>query len=359
MPRRLGTRTQGRLSVALAVGLICTTVAISTVAIISINSVIARVSPHGPWGDWQTYALAVERHAAGESPYAPAQLEGPYELDDVVLRGYAYPPPSLLFMAPFHGGGGGLIAWLLINAMLLVLGLALIAERELGVRPVWAVAIVTTGLAILPPFLDGMAAGNVNVGLAGLVAISWVTGPHHLGTLVLAVTGGIIKVFPGALIAWYSHRRPMLVPRGLLVVAAALVASVAVQGWEIWRDYFVVIGNAVPSCDRWPDSVACILKPVLGMETARLLTLALGGLLIAVSVVIPRSGVAIVVLIAGMMLPIFDFWLHYGLFISVGAWLIGALAIKHLLKGRASFADSLTATGKPMVDESHGRTRTD
>jgi hypothetical protein len=226
--------------------------------------------------DWTTYANAVDRFVSGHGLYAPQQLAGPYFLPDVVRIGYAYPPPSILLFAPFVSYPAGLIAWIVLNVGLVVTGLLAIVRKELGqVSPI-AAAVILAGLALYVPFTEGVAAGNVNVALAGLFAWAWVIGRSKPIQGVLAGGAAVIKVVPGALVFW-SDRRTFV--RAAIIAAATAaaisVAALPLTGVHAWSDFLTALRDSQPNCSGQGvhASLACLIAPLTSPDAARWIVL--------------------------------------------------------------------------------------
>jgi hypothetical protein len=267
------------------------------------------------WLDWLTYANAAERFFTGGRLYDSVQLAGPYLLPHVVLIGYAYPPPSVFLVAPFAGGVTGLVTWPLLNACLLVSGVTAILRVSMRLSLPWALALTAMSLSFYSPFANGMAAGNINVGLAGLFAWSWVL--HERRKWLGAVAGlvSLTKVFPGFLVAWSwrSHgwsqfRDAALVAGGISLVTLPLV------GVDSWADFVRAIANAKPGCAPQTVSFACTLGPVIGSDAARVIGIAIGLAAFAGAMVVRSPFVAFALVGFAMLAPVADMWIHYWLF---------------------------------------------
>lgn len=324
---------------AAAVVLIAAATTISSVAVLATAYLYTQEGSPALWVDWQTYSLAVDRYLSDENLYAAAQVAGRYELPDMVLSGYIYPPPSILLLAPFAGSGLGLLAWLLLNALVLVLGMSRVLGVALGMRPLSAVAASCTVLAIMPPFLDGMASGNVNVGLAGLLALTWVSGPHP-STLAIGLAGGVLKAFPGVLAVLYCHRSARRLSVTAIAGMGVLALSVAVQGSEVWVNFIASLRNAVPACDRAPVSVACALAPSLGISAAQAVAVGASVTLIATAFACPWREVRFILVTLGMLAPVAELWPHYGLYWLVVLWVLatGIAARYQAIRQRSGLA---------------------
>lgn len=270
-----------------------------------------------PFVDWRTYALAAERFLAGEPLYAAAQLSGDYLMPRVVSIGYSYPPPSVLLFVPFQSAPLGLAAWLALNAGLLVSGVAAMLRQAFRLPWPWAVALTAVSLAPFYPFAQGIAVGNVNVGLAGLMAWYWVAGRGRW-TGVAAGIGATIKVFPGFFALWSARRdgvQPVIVAAGTAVGLA--VVTLPLFGIGTWIDFVTALANQRPTCWDGTISIACLLEPSLGPQAGKLIGIGLA-VVFALGVVLARSPfVAFSCLAWAMLAPVTDGWAHYWLFVYV------------------------------------------
>jgi len=303
----------GWLLLALAAGLSAVTV---------IASMVVLLPPGRTFDDWLTYVHAGERLLSGKSIFAPMQLAGPYALPGATLIGYAYPPSSVPLFLPFMSYPAGLVAWLTLTVGLLITGLYAVLARELGrVRPI-EFAAVLAGLAMIRPFWEGVAIGNASVGVAGLLAWSWVIGRGSTSLGALAGIGATVKLVPGVLVFWSTPRTFLRVAAATALVAIALfVVTLPIVGIQSWLDYVTALSYSQPACGEvslwFPPSVACTLKPVLGVGAAKLagivLALVAGGL-----AVLWRSPlVAFALITFAWLAPVTDLHAHYLLVVYV------------------------------------------
>ncbi|CAN5734626.1 hypothetical protein BH24CHL8_BH24CHL8_08130 [soil metagenome] len=279
------------------------------------------------WIDWYAYAFGTERVLSGESLYIAEQLAGPYSLPAVTPQGYIYPPPSALLFLPFSiGADTGLTAWIVANMALLVLGLVAVLRRELGTVPPVGLALVLLGLCLpvpipgglLRPLINGVLASNVNVGLAGLLALCWATGPRRTWIPYVAAFGAAFKLFPGALALWAARRdgwRPLVITVALTV--AICLVTLPIVGIDEWRRFFLALSNAEPTCTEGRSSVACLAQPLLGVSLAKAAGIAVGLLLLGAAVLVRAEYPAFVLLTLGMLAPLADGHQHYLLFVYV------------------------------------------
>jgi hypothetical protein len=293
---------------------------------VTISTIVGFAPAGRTFADWLTYVHAVERMSAGLPIYAPEQLAGRYVLVNVTLFGYAYPPSSVPLFIPFASYPVGLIAWLTVNVGLLITGVVAILERERGRVRSLELAVALLVLAFFPGFADGVAWGNASVGLAGVMAWAWVIGR---GGLVIGALGGLgatIKLVPGALIFWST---PRTFPRLLAVTAAVAgtlcVVTIPLVGVGSWADYVRALSLSEPACGvDVPVSLACLLKPILGIGPAKLagILLAVAAGIAAVFVRPPLFAFGLVV--AAWLAPVTDLHFHYLLVVYVLAVVTGA-----------------------------------
>lgn len=276
---------------------------------------------HGAaWGDYRTYIGAFGDVIAGRSPYAEAQLAGPYRLDRVVLDGYAYPPPSALFFAPFAIPVVGLPLWLGLNVGLLIGGLLAVIHQERGRVTFVAFGLLLLALASFWPFAVGVVSGNANVGLAGLLALAWVRRSERHPSFAPAVAvAGLLKLVPGVLIGWqwrWQGLRPVVVT--ILVGSGIVLVTLPITGIPMWVDFVVALRNAQPLCvDRMHISIACLTTPTVGPEIAKLAGLGVGLLALAAMWGTRSRLVAYVLLGVALVAPITDVHQHTWLFTFV------------------------------------------
>lgn len=270
---------------------------------------------------------------SGASIYSPEQLSGTYVLPSVTLIGYAYPPSSVPLFIPFTSYPFGLLAWLTLNVGLLITGLYAVLGRELGrVRPLEFAAVVL-GLALFRGFADGVAFGNASVGLAGVLAWCWVIGRGRTSIGALSGLGATIKLVPGAVVFWSTPRTfPRVVLSALAVGLALFVLTLPVVGIESWVDYATALSYSEPACgvDAFPTSVACTLKPVIGIGAAKLAGIALALVAGGMAVVARSPLISFALVVFAWLAPVTDLHFHYLLVVYV----LAVTACGTLLGGR-------------------------
>lgn len=269
--------------------------------------------------DFHTYMNATTRFLDGQSLYAAGQLRGPYVPGDAVLVGYVYPPPSVLLFVPFRPGLLGLGGWLALNVGLLLGGMAMILRREL--RLLWSTALATSVVALLlffTPFAAGLLGGNVNVGVAGLLAVFWsIDRPRWVSMAagVMAVT----KLYPGFLALWVRREDVLRSVALAFATAAALVlVTLPLVRIEAWRDFFIALSNAEPKCAI--PSLTCALTPAIGATASKVIAVSASLGLAALSVVARDRRARFLLLAYAMIAAAPDLYAHYLLIPFVAAF---------------------------------------
>lgn len=316
---------------------------------VTISTIVGFAPAGRTFADWLTYVHAVERMFAGVPIYAPEQLAGRYVLVNVTLFGYAYPPSSVPLFIPFVSFPVGLIAWLTVNVGLLITGVVAVLKRERGrVRPL-ELALALLALAFFPGFADGVAWGNASVGLAGFLAWAWVVGRGQRPVGALTGLGATIKLVPGALIFWATPRTfPRVVLIAAAVAAALFVATLPLVGVGSWADYLTALSLSEPACGvDVPVSLACLLKPMIGIGPAKL-----AGILVALAagvgaiVVRPRL-LSFGLVVVAWLAPVTDLHFHYLLVVYVLAVVSGARWMQRWSGGPMSSDESVPSQGRP------------
>jgi len=327
-------RTRRRLLVAGSLSL--------TVAALAAAAGLAIIGNQGhnpPWVDWATYSDALDRLVHGAPIYNARQLSGPYTLPEITTTGYVYPPASLPLFAVFGNQPLGLVAWLTLNVGLLVSGAYAILRRELGED-----AVMYLGVAILPVvlwvgFLNGLAAGNVTIGLCGVLAWAWAIGRERTPPAAIAVMA-VAKMFPAVLVCWTTPSRFLRsAATAALIAGAWILITLPLVGIGSWIDFVHAIGNSQPTCSYGP-SVACVLQPALGVSLARLAALGLTGALGLGAVVVRRDLVAFIMIAVAWITPVSDLS-NYSLMPLFVVWIVVfAIGVRRL---RSVSVDSTVA----------------
>lgn len=237
--------------------------------------------------DLASYRYGVDAWVAGRSPYHRDLLAGPFEMARLSGHAYIYPPPAVLFLAPWVVAPAvGIVA----GGLVLVSGLLAIVRQELGrVSLAWTAGILLA-LALSGTLAQGVVLGNLSPLMGGLLAWAYVGRAGWAGSLA-----GVLKVTPG-LMAALDGWRGILTAGAIAVVVA--VVTLPLVGVQAWLDFLTVMRNAEPDCVRF-TSVACLAAPAVGMVAAKGLTLALALTLAgAAAVVRPRLGRLLLVTLA-------------------------------------------------------------
>ena len=251
--------------------------------------------------DWLTYRYGANRLLAGQSPYAPWQLTGPYTLSDVAGgNGFVYPPSAAILLAPFLQPWA---LWVAFNVLVYLAGVLAVVAVSAGLSPL----SVSVGLwiALAPPFLlDGIIGGGVTPAVAGALGLIY-------AGLPLAGIGAAIKLVPGA---WVAIPLRVDVKRALIGTAVGFgvpaAISVAFAGLGPWADFVVAIRNARPGCFNDALSAVC-------GGTPQGVLLLVAAALVAVSFRLPRHWSLLVLgLVPIVVGP--EIWTHYWLTIVPG-----------------------------------------
>ena len=281
--------------------------------------------------DWRTYANAVDRWLAGEPIYASVQVSGPYELRDSLLTGFTYPPAAVPLFAPFALGTAGLIGWIVLNLGTFLVGLVAVLQHELGVVRPLSLGVTLIAAAAFPPFSNAVVAGNLNLGIAGVLAWLWVVRAHRI-TAGLAGLGAVLKIYPGLLAAWAARGDGW---RAFGLAAATSVGLILLTlplvGIGSWNDFAAALWNAQPECSAQGISIACGLEGLLGSAAARMVGIVVSLLLLAVVVRSRSRFVAYAALAGALLAPVVDMHPHYWLI----AWVVAFVGVARVV-GRRS-----------------------
>jgi alpha-1,2-mannosyltransferase len=154
---------------------------------------------------------------------------------------FYYPPPFVLGILPFTllGSTAATWVWAGLSVVALVAGIALMPVSG-TVR--WVTALLA---ALSWPVAYALKLGQVGPLLLLLFAIGWrwLDRPTPLGASGAA--GAIIKIQPGLVLAWalLTRRWAAVLVGGAVLLASALVATVALGGISVWTDYFALLRN--------------------------------------------------------------------------------------------------------------------
>lgn len=265
------------------------------------NELVLFSALRAPAVDWQTYVAGANKVLAGQTPYAPWQLTGPYLLGDAAGGdGFVYPPSAAILLAPFVQTYA---LWVAFNLVVYVAGVLAVVAVSVGLSPL--PVAVGLWIALLPSWLwDGIINGGVTPALAGGLGLIYAGVP-------LAGVGAAVKLVPGA---WVALPMRVDVRRGLVGAAVGFgvpaAISVALAGLGPWADFVVAIGNGRPVCGQSLFSAVCLGVPQAVLWAA-------GAALVILSFRLPRHWALLVLgLVPIVAAP--EIWLHYWLLIIPG-----------------------------------------
>lgn len=316
-----GTSSRGwhRVGVGLAILVPIATLTV-LVAMFAING--ARSEGLPPFVDWLVHTNAVSRAVSGQPLFPSVQLDGPYRLPDVMPYGWAYPPASIVPLAPFALPLLGLPLWLALGVGAFVSGIWAALRRDLPDRTAIAFAIALLGLVVLYlPLVSGVLSANTNLAIAGLYAWCWATGRGTAKTGAIAAVAALIKIYPGVLVFWPTGQaRRRSLAAAVAVAAGATLLTLPIVGLQSWADFATAMGNAELSCGASRVSIPCLVEPVVGSRTsAKLVGVAVGLVFFVLALRTRSDRLAFVLFGAAMLAPVPDGHLHY--------WLIAYVAI--------------------------------
>lgn len=256
------------------------------------------------YNDADSYRAALFR----DGIYAEFQLAGASSLDQMSHGlGFVYPPSSLLFLSPLALGEWMYPVIAVLSTALLVGAVLLIVNRERGLSPTCGLVIAGVMLAIFPT-VDAAESGTVTAFMAAGLGFAWLT-PG--GANWLAAVGGLIKIYPAALVIWGIRGGSSLA--GPLMLGAVIVGlTLVIWGPQVWLDYLVVLANAEPACN-------VVSRISLTCVTGSSIPGVLLALLLLVGVRRASDDYhAFALLSLAMLAPAPDVWPHYWLIPIVG-----------------------------------------
>ncbi len=215
-------------------------VLVATATLLLGSLLLARAaSPTGQFGiDATDYLTAAERISRGESPYAPAMLDGP--VDSQGTDRYRYPPPLAQLLVPLASvpTPAGLWAWFALGLVAIVASL-LVALRTAGLLRLEPALWSLAAACLFLPVFDSLWKGNVSGLLALLVALAAAGGAVGGAAVTLATLLKVVPVVfvPGWLVV-DSRSRRALVATGVALVGLSMLLSPGA-----WRDYLTVLPN--------------------------------------------------------------------------------------------------------------------
>jgi len=263
--------------------------------------------------DWATYANAFARWRDGLAVFDAVQTSGPYELPDVVRFGYAYPPPTVPFFAPFATFPVGFFLWETANVAVLMTGLYAVMRHEIPDHSAMGFAVAMGALALFAGYGIGIAAGNVNVGLAGILAWAWVLGRGHRAGII-AGAGAILKVVPGVLVFWTRPSSFSWTVAWAVVTAGTLsLITLPFVGFQSWLDFAIALGNSMPICDAvgFHPSLACgAIELGIPITAAKLFSIVAAGALGLGALWVTNDFIAFALVVFAMLAPVADMHAH-------------------------------------------------
>jgi hypothetical protein len=355
-----GIRTFRSARFRVAVGVML--LAIGAVVLIGL---LARqvAAPDGQFGiDFADYRTASLRLLHGSTPYAQDILAGPVPAQGVDR--YRYPPPfaqllTPLALLPFTIGA---VAWLVVQAELIVASVW-IAASAAGARASWE-RVVWTGVATMYfyPVFDTLWKGNVSgvlaVSVAALVALSRAvdhapnSGRAPLFAGLLAGSAAALKLTPLSVF-------PALIRTGGRVAIGAIAGLVgivlvsALIAPKAWLDYARVLPNLLSgSADYETNLAPAAVVANLGAAPdaavlARMITLVVAVVLLGLSVWQARrpEGLPAAVgcaVVASLLIPA-ALWYHYVVVVvplAVFAWVRAGAGGRLALLGSAALVNA-------------------
>jgi len=217
--------------------------AIYTIAalVLILAVILPAAGPEFGW-DFRDYWLAADRISDGNSPYAPAMLDGP--IDAKGSDRYRYPPPLAVALQPLSNLPlqAASIIWLAMGIVALLAALQAVnrlftTDKHL---PFWHLGLLAT---LFIPFYVAAVEGNVSLLLAACYAAvlvgSWHARPALTGAGV--AIGTLLKLEPALFFIWLLARRDWrasiwAVVIGTIIVALSLLAPGGREGWWQYPD---------------------------------------------------------------------------------------------------------------------------
>lgn len=286
-------------------------------------------------GDYQSYAAGASRVLNGEALYPEYELSGPFGLGSAAFGvGFVYPPPAVLPAIPFAvlGEPVGFEVFWLLSAIGLGVAVYLVGRRE-GLRSGPAL-VLTLAVMLTAPAVDSICTGQANTFVALGLAMAWLV-PAASG--YVGVVGGLIKIYPGALLAWAARNHsPIGRPIGLAI--AILAASLVLQGPALWADFLTTLRNGVPSLDGAPPAPRHVLALLVGPTGALALALAMTVALLLIVLWAKSPYIAFAAQSMALILPAPDWHLHYllvpliGVLPAIARWIAGLQAERSVSK---------------------------
>jgi hypothetical protein len=270
--------------------------------------------------DFLAYQQAAERVLAGERLYDPSvQQTGGFGL-------FYYPPPFVLAILPLALLEPAVATWVwtALSLAAFFIGVAIMPVSA-SVR--W-LTILLAGLSW--PFAYALKLGQVGPLLFLLFAIGWRRLDDPLALGASAAGGAIVKLQPGIVLAWaLLTRRWAAVAVGLIVlVVAAVVATLVTGGPSVWTDYLGLLRNVADPISTphnfTPGAIAYQLGVPSGVATTVQVTSSVAAVTIVVVAALRAEAAAsyLAAVVASQLLsPVL--WDHYAMLLLLPvAWLV-------------------------------------
>lgn len=185
----------------------------------------------------------------GQPPYTPVaagahhqHLNLPAEVCGHFFQWNAHPPGAVLVALPLGALDFpvALRIWNVLSLCAFTVACVLVVRRLGCPVPDWLVPPTVAALLLSNPFWTQVTHGQLNLLLLLLFTAGWALDRSDRPTLAGSVIGvaATIKLFPAYLLVYFvlSGRWKGFVA-GLLTIAAVLVLSSAVLGWDVWVVY--------------------------------------------------------------------------------------------------------------------------
>ena len=214
--------------------------------------------------------------------------------------------------------------WLGLSVAMLLGGIALLPVRT-SVR--WA-TLLLAGLSW--PVAYALKLGQVGPLLFLLFALGWrwLDVPSRVG--VVGAIGALVKLQPGIVLGWalLTRRWVAVVVGAVVLVVAALVATVAFGGLGIWADFVTVLRNVSDPITTphnfTPGAVAYQAGVSAGAAAAiQVVSTALVAVAVLASALLLRSDASYLVAVVASQLLSPILWDHYAMLLLLPvAWLL-------------------------------------
>ena len=194
------------------------------------------------WGSARNFlvGLPVYTHHATS---IPRHLGIPFDITSDIHYN-AHPPTSVLLALPFAGLDypDAVLAWNTISLAAFLVSLGIVAYVLPVPRSLFLPALAL--LTFCHPLYGSLYQGQLTLILALLVTLTWAldrSGHFHAAGVVLGAAAAI-KLFPAYLLVYFAARcRLRSLLAAVLSVGALTVVTVAVLGFDAYRDYVQLV----------------------------------------------------------------------------------------------------------------------